>query len=271
MLIKLIAILAVLVGIAGLVLPVIPGVFLIIIGLLLFFKDRTADVRKFLPEKIPAVAAVLYNWFIPKLLLPHYKSIASEIALSGGKTILDIGTGPGVLPIEIARTFSNCKITGIDLSGKMIEIASKNKASRRWQGSRVQENVEFKIMDAKRLEFPSNTFDMVISTGSLHHWKEPVKVIDEIHRCLKPGSEAWIYDGYADAKDEDIDKSVRKILKIFPPNGFIRHMMHIHGYNKTGYETQISETIHQTRFKECVFEPRGIMMRIKLKKLTADS
>jgi SAM-dependent methyltransferase len=33
-----------------------------------------------------------------------------------------------------------------------------------------------------------------VSTLSLHHWPEPAHGLAEIHRVLKPGGEAWIYD-----------------------------------------------------------------------------
>jgi SAM-dependent methyltransferase len=42
-------------------------------------------------------------------------------------------------------------------------------------------------------------FNMIVSTGSLYHWKIPLKVLNEIYRCLRPGGNVWIYDGYAEA------------------------------------------------------------------------
>ncbi len=258
MLIKFIAILIVLLGIAGLILPIVPGLLLITIGVLLFFKDKTGEIKKALPEKIPALAAVIYSWIIPKILYPHYEIIRDEIDLPANGAALDIGTGPGILVVKIAKKFPSTKVIGIDLSEKMIEIANRSKSS--------IGNVEFRVMDAKRLEFPQGSFDFIISTGSLHHWKEPVKIFDEIYRCLKPGAEAWVYDGYANAKNQDIDRCTRRMFGILPPRGVVRYMMSIHGYTDEEYRTQISSVIASSKFRECILEKRGIMMRIRLKK-----
>ena len=127
-------------------------------------------------------------------------------------------------------------------------------------------NVEFLVMDAKALAFPDNSFDMIISTGSLHHWKEPVRVLNEIHRCLKPGAAAWIYDGYADASNADIEKAVRKLFWIFPTPGTVRYALHIHGYTRREYETTVADIVARSAFKTRSFEQRGIMMRVELKK-----
>ncbi len=47
---------------------------------------------------------------------------------------------------------------------------------------------------AGRLPFPDGSFDVVTSTASLHHWKEPAAALDDIHRVLKPGGQALLYD-----------------------------------------------------------------------------
>ena len=44
------------------------------------------------------------------------------------------------------------------------------------------------------MPFADDSFDMVISTGSFHAWKNPVRVMNQFRRVLKTGGEAWIYD-----------------------------------------------------------------------------
>jgi ubiquinone/menaquinone biosynthesis C-methylase UbiE len=121
-------------------------------------------------------------------------------------------------------------------------------------------------MDAKALEFADNSLDMVISTGSLHHWKDPLRIINEAYRCLKPQGEAWIYDGYAEAADGDIQRSIHKFLGFFPSNGIIRQILSIHGYSQAGYDTMVKDIVAESRFKACFFEKRGVMMRLRMKK-----
>jgi len=78
---------------------------------------------------------------------------------------------------------------GIDLSSKLIQMAQEN-ARQAGVGNRVL----FKTGQAAEAPFPDNSFDMVISTGMLHMVKDPVRILKECHRLLKPGGAVWIFD-----------------------------------------------------------------------------
>ena len=82
------------------------------------------------PEKIPGIVANFYNGMAAKGFKGLYQRLAEGIVseIKSGN-ILDIGTGPGYLPIEIARLNSQLNITGIDLSTRMINIAKENARS----------------------------------------------------------------------------------------------------------------------------------------------
>jgi ubiquinone/menaquinone biosynthesis C-methylase UbiE len=148
-------------------------------------------IRKLLiPEKIPDFAADLYNRGAYSARQKYYSKIADEIAseIESGR-ILDIGTGPGYLPIEIAKRLTNTRIDGIDLSKRMIELARENA-----KNADVLSQINFEQGNAIKLEFEDNLYDIVVSTGVFHSWKHPVRAIDEIHRVLKPEGLALIYD-----------------------------------------------------------------------------
>lgn len=119
-----------------------------------------------------------------------YQKIADEI-LSDFKAglVLDLGTGPGYLPIEIAKRSPKINVVGIDLCKKLIHIARANAAA-----AGLSSQLSFEIGNAARLRFQEASFDMVISTGMLHSLKDPVKVFREIHRLLKKDARAWILD-----------------------------------------------------------------------------
>jgi len=223
-------------------------------------------LKKVLPEKIPAFGAVFYNFLPARMFEPHYRDIASAVSLREGSVLVDVGTGPGWLPIEIARLSPAVNIIGIDLSEKMIAIAQKNK-----QKYAESKRVNFLVMNAAAMEFADNSLDMVISTGTMHHWKEPVKVINEIFRCLKPGCEAWIYDGYAQASDEAIARGIKPLIPGFPPRRLVRKILGLHGFSQSEYDTGIKAMAAQTRFGTCVFENCGIMMRLRFRKGGAGS
>jgi ubiquinone/menaquinone biosynthesis C-methylase UbiE len=120
----------------------------------------------------------------------YYGPLAGEIAseLEAGR-ILDLGTGPGLLPVEIARRSPRIRIDGIDLTPRLIRMAELRAAK-----AGVSDRVRFEVGNASRLRWPDNTFDMVISTGMLHTVKDPEGVLGECRRVLKPGGRAWIFD-----------------------------------------------------------------------------
>jgi ubiquinone/menaquinone biosynthesis C-methylase UbiE len=129
-----------------------------------------------------------------------YKRLAAKAAsaIQSGK-VLEVGPGPGYVSIEMARLLSEVEIIGLDLSDTMIEIARRNADE-----YGVSERVEFRQGDASEMPFEASSFDFVISCGSLHHWKEPARVFEEIHRALKPGCSALIDDLRGDAPEESV-------------------------------------------------------------------
>jgi ubiquinone/menaquinone biosynthesis C-methylase UbiE len=142
-----------------------------------------------IPEKIPGFRADFYDKLSEKISR-MYKELADDITkkMKHG-SILDVRTGPGHLPIEITKRSPKVKITGIDLTEKMIEIAKKKAENAGFIG-----RVYFEVGDGNKLRYEDNTFDLVVSSGSFHHWKNPVRVLNECYRVLKPEKEAWIYD-----------------------------------------------------------------------------
>lgn len=165
------------------------------------------------PEAIPFPFTRLYNLIVCRLPIREvYVYVAEEAERwAGGRTIrvLDVGTGPGHLPIEIARRLKNAEVVGIDLSVDMIHIARENALK-----AGVQDRVKFLVQNASSLEFPERRFDLVVSTGSLHHWKKAVGALNEIYRVLERGGEAWIYDLNAEPSMEEIREFESKYGKL---------------------------------------------------------
>jgi SAM-dependent methyltransferase len=134
-----------------------------------------------------------------------YRDVALEVAgrIRQG-IILDIGTGPGRLPLQIARLIPEVKVVGLDVSPIMIRAARK-----RAEKEQLADRVTFMSEDANNLPFETGCFDLVISTASLHHWKDPLRIFNEAYRVLKPDREAWIYELRTDLP-QDMRKMLRK-------------------------------------------------------------
>ncbi|WP_174590484.1 class I SAM-dependent methyltransferase [Methanocella conradii] len=142
------------------------------------------------PEAIPFPFSRLYSLVSSsRMFMDFYESVASQVLerLPAGR-ILDIGTGPGRLPLMIATKNRYVHVTGIDASPDMMRIAQGLAAKR------GVANVDFDVGRADELPVGDEEFDLVISTLSFHHWKKPDSALDEIYRVLREGGEAWIYD-----------------------------------------------------------------------------
>jgi ubiquinone/menaquinone biosynthesis C-methylase UbiE len=151
---------------------------------------RSRLLRFLIPERIPWFAARLYDRIARTAIETYYNEVADGVtAHTSQGLVLDVGTGPGCLPIAIAKKAPRITVVGIDSSKAMVRIAQTN-AEREGLSDRVR----FVKCDGNRLSFEDDSYDLVISTGSLHAWKNPVLVINECFRVLRPGCEAWLLD-----------------------------------------------------------------------------
>jgi len=220
-----------------------------------FIKDL---LRK--PESIPTPGAIFYNATVAKVLRRPETKIANDVVAKMGKgTILDFGSGTGYLAIEIARKAPGLQVCGIDLSRKMVKIA------RRY--ARGVDNAQFVFGNAAKLPFKDNSIDLVVSTGASHHWKTPRLVFEECYRILKPGQEAWIYDGCPEVFQ---NKTARR--KVYEEYGFLisrlgPRVSSLHGFTREEYQTVITDMLEQTAFKgNYQMALTDIWMKITLKK-----
>ncbi len=150
--------------------------------------------RRFFPEAIHGPVAVFYDRVVTPAFADYHRQVADDIAheLSDG-TVLDVGTGPGALIIEIARRRPGLRITGLDLSATMLALARRNCLR---AGVR---NVEWRRGDVAELPFGPGEFDLVVSTSSIHHWRDPARGLGECVRVTAPGGKCFIYDLRRDA------------------------------------------------------------------------
>jgi ubiquinone/menaquinone biosynthesis C-methylase UbiE len=105
---------------------------------------------------------------------------ALSLGIASGR-VLDIGTGPGQIPIKLALKAPRAEITGLDLSEAML-VQARHDA----QQNGVADRVRFQIGDAKKLSFPDSHFDGVICNSLLHHVADPLATLNEIARVVQP-------------------------------------------------------------------------------------
>ncbi|HWR26730.1 MAG TPA: class I SAM-dependent methyltransferase [candidate division Zixibacteria bacterium] len=105
----------------------------------------------------------------------HYEHAITSI--SAGKRVLEYGCGTGSLAFQLAEI--GAQVIGIDISQEAITIAKKT-AERRGLSS----NISFYLMNAEKLDFDDNYFDIICGSAILHHL-DLDKSLMEIRRVLK--------------------------------------------------------------------------------------
>ena len=148
-------------------------------------------IKRLHPEGIPWPGSALYNALSGTgIFLRHYELVARDVARYGAaESILDIGTGPGQLLPALRQALPGTRLLGIDISISMVAQARRN-----LQHYGRDPDIQVLAAGAKALPFAEGTFDRVVSTGSLHHWKEPIRTLSDAHRVVKVGGYALVYD-----------------------------------------------------------------------------
>jgi SAM-dependent methyltransferase len=132
-----------------------------------------------------------YLWVsrLPQMRLLRWVVARRVVQAAPHGQAVDLGCGPGQLSLGLAGLAPGLHVTGVDLSEEMIALARENALR-----ARLQHRVSFKQGDGAGLPFPDGSQDLVVSTLSLHHWRNPVQVLDEIARVLRPGGQFLIFD-----------------------------------------------------------------------------
>jgi arsenite methyltransferase len=178
------------------------------------------------------IAVLLLGWFVPSLtigpvtLLLGQMAIAPGISLilggvlmivyakvgkfrhrdrmlkmvdwKGNETVLDVGTGCGLLMIAAAKKLKSGKSVGIDIwSKKDLSGNSMHKTLRNAEIEGVRDRIDVQNGDATAMKFSDGCFDVVLSNLCIHNIPSRAardQACREIVRVLKPGGKAVISD-----------------------------------------------------------------------------
>ena len=122
--------------------------------------------------------APVYDFIFDWIFAPGRAAAVKQLGLEPNDRTLEVGIGTGLnLPLYPPT----CRLTGVDLSQEMLD-----KAIERVQ-TLTMPNVTLKVMDATALDFGENEFDKALATYTISAVPDPVAVLREMQRVVKPG------------------------------------------------------------------------------------
>jgi ubiquinone/menaquinone biosynthesis C-methylase UbiE len=192
-------------------------------------------------------AVVQYDKGARYYIMPEYKYFVWKILRKGIKwgKVLDIGTGSGRLAIELAKSKHGKQfdIAAIDISENMLKQATENARQ-----AGVDDRIRFLHGTAAALPFPDNSFDLVISYASLHHWFQPITVFNEVARVTRKTGTIIIRDNKR-VYQNPFWKPIIWFISLFMNK---RHRQNWPKAILASYTIpEIKEVLRQSRLKDC--------------------
>jgi ubiquinone/menaquinone biosynthesis C-methylase UbiE len=217
-------------------------------------------LKFFHPEGIPAPGTKLYNKISKTgIFQRNYDLLAQDILhYCNEGNCLDVGMGPGWLLIKLHKQSPALHLHGIDISPPMVARAFANVRKAGLAGV-----IDLKTGDATHIPYRDGLFDAVVSTGSIHHWKEPMRALNEIYRVLKHGGYALLYDVVSDTPQSVLKEAAREFgrLRIL--------LLWLHAFEEPFYSRQALELLpEKSLFKQGSTHFAGVLYCLLLKKET---
>lgn len=134
-----------------------------------------------------------------------YQKIVARGLCVGGQSVLDVGTGTGVLPLNMHRW--GAKWTAADISEN--QIAQAKLLS---QGM----DIDYYVSAAEDLDFPGGSFDVITACQCFWYFDHE-KIAPKFHRMLKSGGKILVlYMAWLPFEDKIAGASERLVLKYSP-------------------------------------------------------
>lgn len=212
--------------------------------------------RRFQDLGLEGVQAKMYDKGSREHRIEEIKEEAKEATshIKDGDSVLEVAPGPGYLSIELAK-LGKYKITGMDISKDILEIAARN-------AKESEVEIEFRHGNASCMPFQDSIFNFIICVLAFKNFKEPLKALNEMYRVLKPGNSALIMDLDRNASKK-VMEAIVKNMGLKGINAFIARTIQRNGaYTKKEFESFIS----QSQFKDCVIKEGNLGFSIYLNK-----
>jgi SAM-dependent methyltransferase len=109
--------------------------------------------------------------------------------LRPGLSVLDVGSGPGTITVDLAELVAPGRVTALETSQATLDL-SRAEATRRGCTT-----IDFLVGDIHALDLPDASFDIVHAHQVLQHVADPVAALREMIRVCRPGGVVAARDG----------------------------------------------------------------------------
>ena len=131
---------------------------------------------------------------------------------SSARRVLEVGVGTG---LSLPHYRTDLEVTGIDLSPEMLE-----KAEERVRNKNLTHVDDLLVMDASRLDFPDDSFDVVVAMFVMTVVPDPDAVMKELERVCAPGGQVLLVNHFS--TDQGIRGWIEQKIAAFESTGLWR-------------------------------------------------
>ena len=179
------------------------------------------------------------------------KEIVAFLNIKGDEKIMDAGCGNGEDLVKLRQEHKHRgELYGLDISEDMISHAKT-------LNKKAKSGIRFIKRDIIRLEFPNESFDVVILKHVLHNIHNYKKVVEECHRVLKTGGKLVV--AVNGRKNMLVLRRLRPVIaKLLNKSFFIDSDLHINIENIDKYLQPIFKKIKKIKFQSsiCLKNPK---------------
>ena len=174
--------------------------------------------------------------------------------------LLDIGTGPGRLLMKVHDLSPSMRLAGIDISPARVDRGKK-----KMEPSGPYGAIDIRQGSASAIPFLDRTFDIVVSTGTIHHWRHVTGALSEVYRVLKDGRYALMCDVVSDTPSHILQQMTHEFGRL-KTTFFWIHAFEEPFYNLANFKRLAKGTL----FKKGEIRFVGILCCLILKKEIPD-
>ena len=164
--------------------------------------------------------------------------------------LLDVGTGPGRLLVELKEQIPGMELHGLDISASMLKIAAEKLGGK----------AVLKEGNISKTDYPDDYFDCVVCSGSFYNWDAPIDGLNEIYRILKPGQKAFLFETTRDYDPDLLNINMQNNLAGYGQLRRFMSVMFLKKQLKMTYSTaEYNQLVLQSKFRDSYSIVRDVL------------